>query len=149
MQKGKTKTHIYKKFGWYKEACPGFSAVASRVSGDLWYRHPISEHLPIPVLAAPLLMQLPVNAHGKAREDSPSTWAPANHMGDPNGSCRLPASAWPSPECQENESVNAGSLCFYCSVTVPFKSINTFWKTYNNVLQIAYRSSKKKVNELK
>lgn len=51
----------------------------------LWHNRS-SYRLPVPVLAAPPPIHLPVDALGKlAEEDDPSVWAPASHVGHPDG----------------------------------------------------------------
>lgn len=43
----------------------------------------------IPVLAAPLPVQLPVDTPWKTVQESPGAWTPATYVGETNAACRL------------------------------------------------------------
>lgn len=61
----------------------GAAVVARRLSNCLQYHQLVLE--PVQVLAALILIQLSVNAHGQAVDRSPRFWAPIIHRGDQGG----------------------------------------------------------------
>lgn len=109
----KTTKLIYKKV----KVWPVFEH--SKLSCNLQCQHPVQ--LPVQELDAPLLIQLPANAPGKAGEDGPSVWALSATL-ETQMEFQTLASALASVALQGvSQELEDSSLSFFPYPNLPFK----------------------------